>query len=78
MILLVEDDVAIGRAVTQGLGAQGFPVRWLRRGADLAPAVARGEGTVVILDLGLPDADGLALCRWRCWRGGRRRCRRRR
>jgi len=64
MILLVEDDVAIGRAVTQGLGAQGFAVRWLRRGADLAPAVARGEGTVVILDLGLPDADGLALCRW--------------
>jgi len=63
MILLVEDDVAIGRSVSQGLSAKGFAVRWLRRGADLADQMATGDISVVILDLGLPDGDGLDLCR---------------
>ena len=50
MILLVEDDVMIGRTVVQGLSARGHVVRWLRHGAGL-------------LDVGLPDGDGFALCR---------------
>ncbi|WP_206240563.1 response regulator transcription factor [Novosphingobium terrae] len=63
MILLVEDDVAIGSSVSQGLAARGFPIRWLRRGAELLDQVNAGEVSVVILDLGLPDGDGLDLCR---------------
>jgi DNA-binding response OmpR family regulator len=68
MILLVEDDVAIGRSVTQGLGAKGFAMRWLRQGGQVMEVVARGQVDVVILDLGLPDGDGLDLCR--ALRGG--------
>lgn len=63
MILLVEDDVAIGSSVSQGLAARGFAIRWLRRGAELLDQVNAGEVSVVILDLGLPDGDGLELCR---------------
>lgn len=63
MILLVEDDVAIGSAISQGLAARGFPIHWLRRGADLLEQAAGGAVSVVILDLGLPDGDGLDLCR---------------
>lgn len=63
MILLVEDDVAIGRSVAQGLGAKGFVLRWLRQGGQVMEAVAQEQVDVVILDLGLPDGDGLELCR---------------
>ncbi|WP_068083186.1 response regulator transcription factor [Novosphingobium rosa] len=63
MILLVEDDVAIGSCVSQGLATRGFPIRWLRRGSELLDQVNAGEVRVVILDLGLPDGDGLDLCR---------------
>ena len=63
MILFVEDDVTIGRSVAQGLTATGFSVRWLRRGADVAEYLAGGDVRVLILDLGLPDGDGLDLCR---------------
>ena len=62
MILLVEDDVTIGRSLAQGLGAAGFAVRWLRGGAQVMEAVAGGEVRVVVLDVGLPDADGMELC----------------
>lgn len=62
-ILLVEDDVGIGRAIVQGLAAQGLEVRWLRAGAGLLEQLARGDWRALILDVGLPDADGFALCR---------------
>jgi DNA-binding response OmpR family regulator len=63
MIVLVEDDVAIGRAVTQGLTARGHSVRWLRQGAGLPEVIDEGGVAVVVLDLGLPDIDGVELCR---------------
>ena len=63
MIILVEDDVMIGRAVVQGLSARGHSVRWLRQGAGLMDAIAAGPVALVILDVGMPDCDGMALCR---------------
>lgn len=63
MILVVEDDVTIGRTLTQGLNAAGFAARWLRRGGDVLPLVAQGGVDVLVLDLGLPDGDGLDVCR---------------
>lgn len=62
-VLLVEDDVAIGRAVVQGLGSRGLTVRWLRQGAGVIEALAEGPVATVVLDIGLPDTDGIALCR---------------
>ena len=63
MILLVEDDVGIGRSISQGLSAKGFALRWLRQGAGVPDHLATGEVSVVILDVGLPDVDGFELCR---------------
>lgn len=63
MILVVEDDVTIGRTLAQGLTAAGFAARWLRRGGDVLPLVQEGGVDAVVLDLGLPDGDGLDVCR---------------
>ncbi len=63
LVLLVEDDAGIGRAIVQGLGGRGLGVRWLRQGAGVLDALVREQMATVILDIGLPDADGLALCR---------------
>jgi two-component system response regulator BasR len=65
-LLLVEDDLDLGRALSQALRAEGFSIEWLRRLAD-APLAAAGEGVdCVLLDLNLPDGSGLdLLARWR-------------
>jgi DNA-binding response OmpR family regulator len=61
-ILIVEDDDAIARGLVRVLAGQGYDVRRLARGG---PAVeAAGAGTeLVVLDLGLPDLDGIEVCR---------------
>jgi DNA-binding response OmpR family regulator len=61
-VLLVEDDVGIGRFVSQGLAARGLSVRWERSGHEVAGLAASGDINLVILDLGLPDTEGLDLC----------------
>lgn len=61
-VLLVEDDVGIGRFVSQGLAARGLSVRWERSGREVTRLASGGGINLVILDLGLPDADGLDLC----------------
>ncbi|WCT73388.1 response regulator transcription factor [Sphingomonas naphthae] len=62
-ILLVEDDAAIGGFVGRGLRAEGYRVEWLRSGRRVRAALETGAFAAMILDLGLPDADGNALCR---------------
>jgi DNA-binding response OmpR family regulator len=59
-LLIVEDDEAIGRSLCQALEAAGYTVRWARTGAE---AMASSGMRLVILDLGLPDIDGLDVCR---------------
>lgn len=55
-VLLVEDDVGIGRFVSQGFAARGASVRWVRSGREVEGLVAAGGINLVILDLGLPGA----------------------
>jgi DNA-binding response OmpR family regulator len=61
-ILIVEDDDAIAGGLVRVLDSQGYEVRRIARGV---PAVAEASDAVglVILDLGLPDIDGITVCR---------------
>jgi DNA-binding response OmpR family regulator len=59
-ILLVEDDDSIAEPLAEGLRREGFAVR---RAATAAAALESGEGDLVLLDLRLPDGDGLDVCR---------------
>jgi DNA-binding response OmpR family regulator len=60
-ILLVEDDDALAGGLVRVLGAQGHEVRRLAVGGP-ARAAATPDVGLVILDLGLPDVDGLDVC----------------
>jgi DNA-binding response OmpR family regulator len=59
-VLLVEDDDSITEPLTSGLGRHGFQVSAVRTGAE---ALAAPSHDVVLLDLGLPDMDGIDVCR---------------
>ena len=61
-LLLVEDDPGIARFVQRGLAAEGYQVVWQRDGRQVHDSLAGGDFSAVILDLGLPDRDGLDLC----------------
>ena len=61
-ILLVEDDVGIGRFISHGLRARGLTVHWERVGKHVRSLAAVGRFNTIILDLLLPDSDGLELC----------------
>ena len=60
-VLLVEDDPAISEPLTRALGREGYDVRAHATGAE-ALADIRGVD-LVVLDLGLPDMDGLDVAR---------------
>ena len=62
-ILVVDDEPVIIRALTAALGARGHRVAVATTGAEALQEVATREPDVVILDLGLPDIDGVEVCR---------------
>jgi len=64
MILLVDDEMAIQRAIEPLLRSRGYDVAFARTARDAMDAFARHQPDLLILDLGLPDADGLEVCRW--------------
>ena len=62
-VLLVEDDKMIGAAVSDALKDAAYAVDWVRNG-DLATEAFRSETyDISLLDLGLPDVDGLDVLR---------------
>jgi DNA-binding response OmpR family regulator len=60
-ILLVEDDRKIGQFVKKGLEEVSYAAVWVRTAAEARTAVATGEFDVIVLDIGLPDGNGLQL-----------------
>ncbi|MEH6651408.1 MAG: response regulator transcription factor [Motiliproteus sp.] len=60
-LLLVEDDPLLGQGIQQGFNRDGETLDWLRHGQQALDALASHDFDLLILDLGLPDIDGLEV-----------------
>ena len=70
-IAILDDEVEITVLISNYLGGRGFRVTQVHRGAELLALMAADAPALVLLDLGLPGEDGLAIARqlrehWRC------------
>jgi len=62
-VLVVEDDPSIARLLEIELGEAGYRVDLAGTGAQGLAAIESGEPDLVVLDVRLPDVDGLSVCR---------------
>ena len=62
-VLVVDDDPALLRALRIGLEVRGFEVIVARTGAEGLSRAAQAMPQLIVLDLGLPDLDGVEVCR---------------
>lgn len=60
-VLIVEDEPALVRLLETALTAQGYRVTTAMGAAEALARVAVDDPTLILLDLGLPDGDGLLL-----------------
>lgn len=68
-ILLLEDDMQLGRASIQALAQEGFLPRWLRRVQEARSILECETFAAALVDVGLPDGSGLELLQWLRKRG---------
>jgi Response regulators consisting of a CheY-like receiver domain and a winged-helix DNA-binding domain len=62
-ILVVEDEAGIADTIVYALKTEGFAPVWKRTAAEALEVVRDEEIALAILDVGLPDASGLDVCR---------------
>ena len=62
-VLVVEDDKAIRALVTTTLESNGIPHLWAATGHDALAEATRANPDIMLLDLGLPDMDGVDVIR---------------
>jgi DNA-binding response OmpR family regulator len=62
-MLLVEDDTALGAVLKSGLSQEQYVVDWVQFGLPAAMLARQRDYACILLDLTLPDCDGLQLCR---------------
>jgi two-component system KDP operon response regulator KdpE len=62
-VLVIDDDASLLRAMRVGLEARGHQVTVAHNGEEGISQTALSSPDVVVLDLGLPDVDGLRVCR---------------
>src|ERR1700694_5874033 len=63
VVLVVEDERSMARIMSASLQARGYEVIVARTGQDGLDQSAAEDPAVIILDLGLPDLDGVEVCR---------------
>ncbi|MBV9047960.1 MAG: response regulator transcription factor [Solirubrobacterales bacterium] len=63
-LLVVDDDRALRDVLRRALTLAGYEVRLAESGAEALAEVASTAPEAVVLDVGLPDIDGLEVCRW--------------
>lgn len=66
-VLVIEDDELVASGIVAGLQLSGIGADHVESASLADAAVRTGTFDVIVLDLGLPDADGLSLLRQ--WRG---------
>ena len=63
-LLLIEDNEELAQLLTQRLQAAGYETDLLTTAAEAQTAVTTTRYAALVLDLGLPDGDGLSVLRW--------------
>jgi two-component system OmpR family response regulator len=67
-ILLLEDDIDLGQAVAEHLDSLGHTVDWMKLCSQAREAINKPGVDMVLMDLRLPDGDGVQLLQ--AWRAG--------
>jgi len=62
-VLVVEDEASIASFVSLYLKNAGYDVRTATNGGEALSAVASAQPSLIVLDLMLPDIDGIEICR---------------
>ena len=60
-VLLVEDDPLLGDGIKTALQREGYAVDWMDNGREAMAAARYDDFSVMVLDLGLPDVDGMKV-----------------
>ena len=63
-VLVVEDNLDVARSIARLLRVSGYDVRVVHNGASTMTAALEFMPNAVLLDIGLPDVDGLQLAKW--------------
>jgi DNA-binding response OmpR family regulator len=62
-IVLIDDEILVRETVKIALGSRGFRVTLVEDSREAMDVIRREKPSLVILDLYMPDLDGLNLCR---------------
>ncbi len=62
-VMVVEDDEFIGEVIARSLDEQGYCVDVFRSGLRIWDYLKRHRPSLILLDLALPNEDGLTICR---------------
>jgi DNA-binding response OmpR family regulator len=62
-ILVIEDDPAVGEALVEGIGTEGYQVHWETTGGGGVAFARDHSPQLIVLDIRLPDGNGFDFCR---------------
>ncbi len=63
LILIVEDEPAIADNIRYALTTDGFETEWHANGGSVLEFLEQNQVALIILDVGLPDINGMELCK---------------